>query len=81
MLGKLKLWGIGLLSGLLLLFYTLFKAEKAKRTREKLQRVKAARETERKATEAMVEGQKREKRGVQNARDKAKSGRRDHFES
>jgi len=56
--------------------YALLQSEKKERAQEKLKGIKKARETEKKATNAMVEGLQNE----QDVKDNIDTSKRDHFE-
>jgi len=80
-LSTIKTWllaGLGVVSAIL---FGLWKASQAQRVVEKLKGIKQARETERKAAKALVDGLQREQEKVDDAKHRAESGRRDHFES
>lgn len=78
MLSKIKSWAIAGLAILATVAYALFRTEQARRAKEKLKGVQQARETERKAGEALVDGLKKEQE-VRN--EEVDTNRRDHFES
>ena len=59
--GKIKSYALIVVSGLLAVAYALFKSEQAARAREKLKASEAARETERKANQALNDGLQKEK--------------------
>ena len=61
-------------------FAALFYREKAGREKEKRVATEAARETERKATDALTHGLTREQQEVERAKSDSAGGRRDHFE-
>ena len=81
-LSTIKAWGVAILGVLAAIFFGLFQHQRAKRKGEQLNRVKTARETEKKATDALVGGLTKEQQALENAKIKVgKSKRRDHFES
>jgi hypothetical protein len=80
-LGKLKMYGMWVLGMLLAIVYALFRTEQAKRARESLERKKAALKITQQANKAMTDGLKREGEAERNAKDKARTGDRSHFDS
>lgn len=80
-LGKLKVWGWGILVFLVGLLGFLWRSEQLARSKESLQRVKRAREAEHRADKTINKGLKREREKVSEAIKRARTGgRRDHFE-
>ena len=63
------------LSFLLIILYALLQSEKKQRAQEKLKGMKIARDTEKRANTALVEGLKREQKAVKNI----DTSKRDHF--
>jgi len=56
MISTIKTWALAGLALAASIAYALFRTEQAKRAKERLEAVKQARETEKKATKAMIEG-------------------------
>lgn len=76
MIEKIKIYAIGALVFVATFFYALFRMEQVKRAKEKLNAIKSARETEQKATGALVTGLKKESE-IRN--EKIDPDKRDHF--
>ena len=79
MLGKLKVWGWAILIFLVGLLGFLWRSEQLKRSKESMERVKAARAAEQRADKVIKQGHKREREKVSEAIKRARTGRRDHF--
>ena len=81
MLDRLKNWGLILLAFLAAIGGIFGLWQKAGREKDRRKAEEGARRTERKATDAMTRGLSNEQQEVTDARNKARNGRRDHFES
>jgi len=73
---KLKTYALAILSVLAAVFFALFKGSQAARAKEKLDASENARETEQKATQALVDGLESEQEARNEDIDTSK---RDHF--
>ncbi len=80
-LERLKNWGLILLGILAAIATAGYYRQKAGRESDKRKAEEGARRTERKATDAMVDGLNHEQQEVTDARNKSRNGRRDHFDS
>lgn len=81
MLDRLKSWGLILL-GIIAAIASVFGLwQKAGREKDRRKAEENARRTEHKATDAMTDGMQNEQQEVNRARDQARRGRRDHFDS
>ena len=80
MLDRLKNWGLILLAFLAAIGGIFGLWQKAGREKDRRKAEEGARRTERKATDALVDGLNHEQQEVNRARDQARRGRRDHFE-
>lgn len=80
-LSQIKTWALAGLGILASVMSVLFFRKKAQHESAKRKGIEKARETERKAADAMVEGITREQEKTDEAIDKVRSGDRTHFES
>lgn len=80
MWNRIKNWGLILLAFLAAVAGMFGLWQKAGRERDRRKAEEGARKTERKATDALTDGLTREQQEITDARKKASSGRRDHFE-
>jgi len=80
-LSTVKTWAMAAAAAGAAIYGMLFYREKAARKGDQLDASEAARGTERRATDALTGGLKREQDEVENARKKSARGPRDHFNS
>ena len=81
MLDRLKNWGLILLGIATAVLAVFGLWQKAGREKDRRKAEENTRRTERKATDALVDGLNHEQQEVNRARDQARRGRRDHFDS